>query len=332
MSTRPNDSAPLSAEPTQPEIDRLVESLNSLHDGELAVDALIGCGERAIAPLRNFLMTGRPSVVHQPRQRAVRALAELGAREVLVEYLTKPKSIRDAAVRMGEEAVENAAARALGAWKTDEVYWALLAVARSRMLSGVIEALGSFKRPEAIPYLINALGDDISRRDAERGLRAMGEIARTALVEAARTPDPSRPRESPSSLARRRSALRILAALAPKQGLWPKLQALLGDEDHEVAVSVASLALKIGAPDDQQFAVQRLIELLPAVNWLLQSEIESSLLEHFQIAQAAVRREIQHRLQLAKPQQAKDVTLRTLLNVVRQVEASGNDERQRWSE
>lgn len=321
MPSRSSNSVPLSTELTQAEIDRLVESLNSLQDGDLAVDALAGCGERAIPPLRNFLMMGRPSVVHQPRQRAVRALAELGAKEILIEYLTKPKSIRDAAVRMGEEAVENAAARALATWKTDRVYWALLGVARLRVLPGVIEALGSFRRPEAVPYLIDALGDDISRRDAERGLRAIGEIARAALVEAARTPDPSRSQESPSSLTRRRSALRILASLAPGPGVWLKLQALLRDEDPEVAVSAACMALKLGAADDRQFAVRRLIELLPAANWLLQSEIEGSLLEHFPIAGAAIRQEIQQRLQLPMPQQATDVTLRALSNIARQVDA-----------
>jgi len=305
---------------TEAEIGRLVESLRSLHDGELGVDALVGCGERAISPLRDFLILGRPSVIHQPRQRAVRALAELGAKEVLVEYLTKPRSIADPALRLGEEAVENAAARALAAWKTDEVLKALLAVARLRLLPGVIEALSSFGRPEVVPYLVDALGDDVARRDAERGLRAIGEAARTALIEAARTPDPSRPRESPSSLSRRRSALRILASLAPAPKIWPKLQPLLRDEDADIAVSVANLALRLGPPDDQQFAARQLIQLLPTANWLLQSEIESSLLENFHVAGAAIRREIQQRLQRAAPQ-AKDITLRVLLSVVRQVES-----------
>jgi len=131
---------------TQAEIRRLVESLNSLQDGELAVDALIGCGQTAIPPLREFLLHGRPSVIYQPRQRAVRALAELGAKEVLVEYLRQRKLIADAALRFGEEAVENTAARALAAWKTDDVLQVLLRVARARKLPGVIEALGQFGR------------------------------------------------------------------------------------------------------------------------------------------------------------------------------------------
>ncbi len=136
---------------------------------------------------------------------------------------------------------------------------ALLDIARSRTLWGVIEALASFVRPEAIPFFVEALGDDVARRDAEQGLRAVGEAARTALIEGARTPDPSRREESPSSLARRRSALGILVSLPPTSETWLKVQSLLCDEDAEIAVSAAKLALKFGDDADQRQAVQRLI-------------------------------------------------------------------------
>jgi len=304
------------------EIRRLVEGLNSLREGELAVYVLVACGERAIPPLREFLLHGRPSVVHEPRRRAVRALAELGAKDVLVDYLRMPKPIADAAVRFGEEAVENAAAQALGNWQTQDAFEVLLEVGRSRVLPGVVEALGRFGRSEAIPYLITALGDDVARRDAEHSLRSLGEGIRTALIEAARTPDPSRREESPSSLARRRSALRILASLWPKAETWLKVQPLLRDEDAEIAVSAAAIALKLGADTDKDLAVQRLIQVLPGANWLLQSEIESCLLEYFPVAGPFIHREIRQRTQLAASQRAKDATLCLLLNVVRQGEVA----------
>ncbi|MFZ0761258.1 MAG: hypothetical protein WAM69_15025, partial [Candidatus Sulfotelmatobacter sp.] len=69
------------------EIEALVQSLNSLHEGELGIDMLVACGERAIAPLRRFLLHGKPSGIFLPRQRAVKALAELGANRVLLDYL-----------------------------------------------------------------------------------------------------------------------------------------------------------------------------------------------------------------------------------------------------
>ena len=295
--------------------------MNSLREGELAVYVLVACGERAIPPLREFLLHGRPSVVHEPRRRAVRALAELGAKDVLVDYLRMPKPIADAAVRFGEEAVENAAARALGNWQTRDAFEVLLEVGRSRVLPGVVEALGRFGRSEAIPYLIIALGDDVARRDAEHSLRSLGEESRPALIEAARTPDPSRKEESPSSLARRRSALRILTSLWPTSEAWPKIQPLLYDEDFEIVISAAAIALKVRDTADEKFAIQRLIQVLPHANWFLQSEVESCLLEHFRTGRLLIAREIHRRIQAPTSEQVKDVALRVLLSVVRQAEA-----------
>jgi hypothetical protein len=60
-------------------IDRLVDGLFSLTDGELSVAALVGIGEPAIPALRRVLLEGKPSTVYLPRQRVVRVLGELGA-------------------------------------------------------------------------------------------------------------------------------------------------------------------------------------------------------------------------------------------------------------
>jgi hypothetical protein len=69
------------------EVWQLVESLNSLHEGELGISMLVACGERAVPALRSFLLYGKPSGIFAPRQRAVRALAELGAKDTLLESL-----------------------------------------------------------------------------------------------------------------------------------------------------------------------------------------------------------------------------------------------------
>jgi hypothetical protein len=98
------------------EIEALVQSLNSLHEGELGVDMLVACGERAIEPLRRFLLQGKPSGIFVPKQRAVKALVELGAKEVLLAYLAFDEPIADPVAAHGEEAVQNTVARALAAW------------------------------------------------------------------------------------------------------------------------------------------------------------------------------------------------------------------------
>jgi hypothetical protein len=139
-------------DPRQAEIARLVQNLNSLEEGERTVAKLMAYGRLAIEPLRLFLFEGKPSVIYQPRRWAVEALAAIGAKEVLIDYLKWKKEIPDPAVRFGEEPVENAAARALAAWRTDEVFETLLDVSRRRSQLGFVEALGNSgeRRPSHI--------------------------------------------------------------------------------------------------------------------------------------------------------------------------------------
>ncbi|MGB7729188.1 MAG: hypothetical protein WBL50_14235 [Candidatus Acidiferrum sp.] len=58
------------------------------------------------------------------------ALAELGAKDVLMESLAQKRAIAVAVVRFGEEAVENTAARELARWRTEEVFQFLMSLAR----------------------------------------------------------------------------------------------------------------------------------------------------------------------------------------------------------
>jgi hypothetical protein len=105
---------------------KLVASLNSLHEGGLAIPLLIICGERAIRPLRDILLYGEIDGLTIPRPQVVWALAELGARDVLLEYLAMEEDIADPIVRQAEEVVKNTAARALAAWDSEDVVSALL--------------------------------------------------------------------------------------------------------------------------------------------------------------------------------------------------------------
>jgi hypothetical protein len=195
------------------EINRLVQGLEDLHRGNRVVEQLVACGEGALEPLRDYLINGRPSHIFQPRQWAVQALARLGAWPALLEYLTLQKSIPDPVTRFGEEAVENTAARALAAWQTEEVFQALLWLAGKRLLPGVIEALGTFRRPETVSLFITALGDDLCRTAAEQSLCQIGPAAIPALRKTARCTRVSRTRETPSDKIRRKSAVRLLSEL-----------------------------------------------------------------------------------------------------------------------
>jgi hypothetical protein len=300
------------------EIEALVQSLNSLHEGELGIDMLVACGERAIGPLRRFLLGGKPSGIFVPKQRAVKALAELGAKQVLLDYLEFDESVPDPVAAHGEEAVKNTVARALAAWHTEDVYQALLRTLQRRRLLGVIEALGEFAgRSEAVPELVAALEDDFCRSSAEDALRNLGDVAHLEFIDAARTPNPSGTRETPSSRTRRRAALRLLESLRLLVEDWRKVAALLHDSDPEIAARAAAIALNLADRPNQELAVKRMIEVLPAADWLLQGEIQGWLETHLDVARSGINKEIERRQAASVSVQAADSVLRLLLAIRR---------------
>jgi hypothetical protein len=308
------------------EIEALVQSLNSLHEGELGVDMLVACGKKAITPLQRFLLQGKPSGIFVPRQRAVRALAELGAKDVLLDYLASEDPIVDPVAAHGEEAVKNTAARALAAWQTDDVYHALQQVLIRRRLVGVIEALGEFRRPEALPELVAALEDDFCRSFAEDAIRKIGEPAHSALIDAARTPDPSGAGERPTSKRRRRCALRLLESLQLGAEDWRNVAALLYDTDPEIAARAGAIALAVGDAGDKRLAIGRLVEALPKSDWLLQAEIEGWFEKSLDVALPQIEQEIERRLAEPVPIQNQDHVLRLLLALRRRRRCTDQNE------
>lgn len=152
------------------QIHRLVLALESITDGELAVDMLIACGDRAIAPLGEVLLRGPARTIALPRCRAARALGGLQACGILLAYLEERELPGDPAVLFAEDAVRSAVARELLRWKSEEVYQVLLRAATRRATLGIVEALGEFRRPEAIPVLFETLEDDLCRNAAVNAL------------------------------------------------------------------------------------------------------------------------------------------------------------------
>jgi len=302
------------------DIRALVKGLDSLQGGKLAAAALIGCGARAIPALREFLLKGRPRGVFQPRQLAVKTLAELGAKDVLMEYLLQPKTFADPVVRFGEDAVISTAARALAKWPSDETFEFLCHLATDRVLFGVVEGLAQFKRADAAPYLLKALGDDICRRGAEAGLEQLGVQIQPWLVAAANHPEPSPEDETPSSRIRRRTALRILAGQELSRGDWWQLRQLLFDSDPEVSLRASQIAFQIGSPEDQQIAVQQMIQALPRVNWFVRNEVRDCLVKHFADVGPLIRNEVARRAVGATCNGPADIIASLLLSVVREAD------------
>ena len=310
-----NGSIPVSgSDYTDDEIRSFVGDLESLQSGDLTVSLLVGCGPRAIAPLREFLLHGKPRGIFQPRQRAVEALAQLGAKEVLMEYLSQERAISDAVVRFGEEAVENTAARELSRWLAEDVYQFAWHLAEHRMLVGLIETLGEFKRPEAAAVLVRALEDDVCRPGAEPALRSIASQIKPVLLAAARR-GPSEEKERPAQLCRRRWVLRILADVVLTAEEWDELRSLLNDKDTEIAVSAAQLAIDAAPPVEKSGAAALLIQSLEHAPWFQQIQIHECLDRHYALVRDLIAKEIEKRQQKSRREQANDHVLRILLAV-----------------
>jgi len=305
------------------EIESFVRDLESLRGGSLSAAALIGCGPRAIPALRSFLLHGRPRGIYQPRQLAVETLGELGAKDVLIEYLSNPTVIADPVVRHAEDAVRSTAARELARWQTDDVFECLMRLALDRLLPGIVDALGTFRRAAAVPYFLWALGDGVCRSNAEEAIRALGVAARPFLMQSAISRNPSAEDEIPSSLQRRRWALRILADLKLREEDWTMLQDLLDEDDPEIVIATSRIGLEVAPVPDRWRAVHRLIEMLPRANWFLQSEVRTALVEHFDIAREPVEDEITRRINSEGKAQALDAVLRLLVNLRNQALETG---------
>jgi hypothetical protein len=302
------------------EISHYIEQLSSLKEGVQAVWKLITCGHPAIEPLRQFLLEGKPSAIFQPRHWAVEALAGLQAKDVLLVYLKQKKDISDPDVRLGEEAVESGAARQLSKWPSEEAFQVLLEIAKERCLPGALEALGEFKRPESIPYLVMALEDDFCRPTAEEVVRKIGVPTRLELIHAVLTPRPDKEVETPSSLRRRGSAAGLLAEIGISAGQWSQVRRLLNETDPAILVAVSRMASKVAGAKDKGFAARRLIEALEAADWYFGGEIAIVLVELFGIAGPLVEEGIIRHSQLPDGKRAVDPVLLTLLRVKHRAE------------
>ncbi len=296
--------------------ERLVAELNSLMEGEGVVAALVALGPAAIPPLRRFLLEGRPSTVYQPRRWAVQALGGLGAREVLVEYLTS-RPAADPQLRFAEEAVQNAAVREFQRWPGPTTAAFLLDLAKKKMLSGLVEVFGKLRLVEAVPYLDRALEDDMCRLQAEEALIEIGEQARQAIILSSTTHLPDKDTETPSSLRRRQSTLHVLSSIGIRQGDWPSLRGLLQEEDPEIVVRCCELAVNGGILDDREAVIARLIAISCKAPWFLQEEIVECLLAWIDAARPAIDAEVGRRLMAPEIDRVRDQCLRLLLRVLR---------------
>ena len=255
-------------------LEAAIRQLCSLHEGDHGVLAVIACGREAVPRLQEVLLKSDPSGLFETRRRAVRALKVLGGDDVLASFLSAPLLAADPVQRLGDEAVVEAAARALAEARRDDASFRLLLRLGQELpyLAGVIEALGSFDRPEAAPTLVLALDEDAARSSAEAALLRLGRAALRFLVPTATSPYPSMDVESDGSRRKRRSALSLISRSGCPGHAWPRLRGLMDDKDARIAALACKLCLLHGAAKERMKAAGRVAELLADADWMLRSE------------------------------------------------------------
>jgi len=301
--------------PSDPEVCRLLACLQSLVDGQSAIEELAACGPRAINPLREFLLSGRITSVPQPRMWAVEALALLEARDVLIEYLQAANRVVDPQLQFAEDAVRNTAARRLSVWRDDATFDILLDLCGKRRLPGVIETLAGFERAEAIPCLDRALEDGMCRIAAEDGLRKLGPMARSALILSALTPLPNAEEETPSSLCRRRSVLGVLSEIGMERQSWMKLRPLLVERDPELLARLAQIASSVADSRDRASMAAGLVSALARLPWFVWKDAEEALVALAPESVSAIDAELSRRSSNPPLARAGDEVLRMLLRL-----------------
>jgi len=273
-------------------LERLVNYFEDSRYAHTAMLEVVACGQDAVSPLRRLLLAPAYRGIPESRCWAARALARLGARDVLLKFLSLDHKIADVREQMSENAVINEVSRALAGNRSEDAYRALRAVAENYLIPGVLEALGEFQREEDIPLLVRALGDHSTLVAAEYALGRFGTSAMPALRKAAANPTPSPDQETSASARLRRNALRLALRLSPTKLTWLHIQELIDDRDEWVAVIACATALDLGSEDQKAAAVERMIDRLGSRDRYLRAEIQSCLFAHFQLTRDTIQQSV----------------------------------------
>jgi hypothetical protein len=265
------------------QIARLVRVLESLTDGELAVDLLIAAGERSILPLEEFLLRGKARTIAVPRCRAARALGGLRARETLLSYFANVDLPADPVVLFAEDAVRSAVAHELLRWREDEVFYVLLKAATQRATVGLIESLGEFRRSEAIPVLFETLEDDLCRNAAFAALSETPEESRHYAILSLRG-GAGASLVGAAASRRRRATAELFRKLGISRGDWRDVARLLEDEDPTVIICAATVGFHVAPQAEFPAIVSALFRVAHKLNWLQEDEVVHLLDQHKALA------------------------------------------------
>jgi hypothetical protein len=282
-------------------IEQMISALDSLTDGDRAVEQLISFGKRVIPAVERFLVTSRPRSISVSRCRAVRILGALGAYSSLIRYFRENVHPNDATVLFAEDTVRSAAARELTRNESPATFRVLLDATKQRSTSGLIQALSQYRWPESVPLLFTLLEDDLCREDAKDGLRKMPEAAKAYAILLLRGLT-ELPIHGSNASRRRRATLQLLVEFGICMNEWSDLRVFLDDEDLDCVISAATLGLRCASTAERSSIIAAVIRVSRGMNWA-QETLSVELLDQWPQLARQVARElyIEHATRGEKP-------------------------------
>jgi hypothetical protein len=271
-------------------IEQMIAALDSLLDGDRAVEQLISLGRKVVPAVERFLLESRPGSISVSRCRAIRILGALGAYSSLVHYLRENIRPTDATVLFAEDAVRSAAARELMHHESPAIFRVLRDAVKLRATSGLVQALSQYRWPESVPLLFDLLEDDLCRDDAKEGLRKVPEAARAYAILLLRGIT-DLPIHGSNASRRRRATLQLLVEFGISINEWPDLREFLQDEDRDCLISAATLGLHCALAAERPAIIASLIEASAGMNWAQEIE-EVELLDKWPLLAKQAAREI----------------------------------------
>jgi hypothetical protein len=252
-----------------------LSKITTLHNDAEGIAEVVAVGAPAVPALRDILFQREPSGLHHVRCRAAEALGLLGAFDIIEEFLRKPRR-GDPVERLGDDVVVSAAARAISPRKDNKTFELLCELGGTRPLNGVVAALASFRQPEAIPILIDALDEDEVRQTAESALASFGLDARPFLLDAV-DHFKSENDLSESRLRKCRSMLWVLGEAELNSNDIERLMSFITNADVQLSLLACRIALRGESKSAHCAARIRLDDLRQRAPWLERLQIDQYL-------------------------------------------------------
>lgn len=145
---------------------------------------------------------------------------------------------------------------------------------RNPSLSGIVEALGTYRRPELIPLFLSCLAEDFAYQQAEAALTAIGRPAIGPLLRLAREVGEGS-NEFESHRRARRRAITLLRSIG---GINAALVGpLIDDRDPHIALDACAILLAVGPSKWRKSSLRRVRLLTEDAGWMVRRDAATLL-------------------------------------------------------